>query len=341
VDLGVAVGQRVAVVGTGANGAAIAADLTRAGLDVALIDQWPAHVEAMRVDGVRVEMPDSSVTTRVDAFHLCDVATMRHPFDIVLVAMKAYDTRWACELIRPLLTPQSLVVGVQNGMTIDDMAAVVGPQRTIGCVIEVAANMFEPGVVHQQTPIWFGLGAVDMGTQSRVGEVAQVMRAAGAVTVTEEVRSAKWMKLVANAAELGPSAILNLPLADAIAVPGMHDFMVRAGQEAARTAVALGHRLMPIFGVAEAKDFTPEKYAVELLNGVLADYTLPDTRTTVLQDWMKGRRAEVEEINGLVVRSQQALGGSAPVNDRILEVARRIERRDIGPDPSNVRLLVS
>jgi 2-dehydropantoate 2-reductase len=332
--------QRIAVVGTGANGAAIAADLTRAGQAVTLIEQWPAHVEAMRAHGVRVDMPDSSATTQVDAYHLCDVATMREPFDIVLVAMKAYDTRWACELVKPLLMAESLVVGVQNGMTIDDMADVVGPARTVGCVIEVAANMFEPGIVQQQAPIWFAVGALEHGTQGRIGEVEQVMKAAGTVSVTKEIRSAKWMKLVANASELVPSAILNLPLAEALAVPRMRDFMLQAGQEAGRTAVALGHRLMPIFGVAEAKDSTPEEYAEELLNGVLADYTLPDTRTTVLQDWMKGRRAEIEEINGLVVRSQKNLGGSAPANARIVEVARRIERGDIAPDPSNVRLLL-
>lgn len=332
--------QRIAVVGTGANGAAIAADLTRAGLDVTLIEQWPAHVEAMRAHGVRVDMRDSSVTTQVDAYHLCDVATMRDPFDIVLVAMKAYDTRWACELIKPLLTSDSLVVGVQNGMTIDEMADVVGPERTIGCVIEVAANMFEPGVVQQQAPLWFAIGAFQEATQARIGEVEQVMKASGAVSVTDDIRSAKWMKLVANASELVPSAILDLPLAEAIAVPGMRDFMLRAGQEAGRTAVALGHRLVPIFGVAEAKGSTPEEYAEELLNGVLADYTLPDTRTTVLQDWMKGRRAEIEEINGVVVSAQENLGGSAPANARIVEVARRIERGTINADPSNVHLLV-
>jgi 2-dehydropantoate 2-reductase len=162
---------RVAVLGTGANGAAIAADLTRAGLDVTLIEQWPAHVEAMRARGVTVNMADSTVTTRVEAFHLCDVATMRAPFDVVLVAVKAYDTRWACELIKPLLQPDSLVVGVQNGMTIDDMADVVGRERTVGCVIEVAANMFEPGVIQQQAPIWFAIGALHEATQRRIGVV--------------------------------------------------------------------------------------------------------------------------------------------------------------------------
>ncbi|EBM0725570.1 hypothetical protein XE97_24730, partial [Salmonella enterica subsp. enterica serovar Senftenberg] len=216
-----------------------------------------------------------------------------------------------------------------------------GRERTIGCVIEVAANMFEPGVIQQQAPIWFAIGALHEATQGRIGTVEEVMKAAGTVMVTDDIRSAKWMKLVANASELVPSAILNLPLAEAIAVPDMHGFMLRAGEEAARTAVALGHRLMPIFGVADVRDSSPEAYAAELLNGVLADYTLPDTRTTVLQDWMKGRRAEVNEINGLVVRAQEAVGGQAPANARVVEVALRIESGELDADPSNVRLLLA
>lgn len=63
-----------------------------------------------------------------------------------------------------------LVVGIQNGMTMDDMASIFGPQRTLGAVIETASNMFEPGIVNRQTPrgaTWFGLGAYDESTRSR------------------------------------------------------------------------------------------------------------------------------------------------------------------------------
>ena len=100
------VDTRIAVVGAGANGAAIGADLTRAGFDVTFIEQWPAHVETMRAKGVRVEMPEETLTTLVRVFHLCEVATLREEFDIVLIAVKAYDTRWACELIKPLVSPK-------------------------------------------------------------------------------------------------------------------------------------------------------------------------------------------------------------------------------------------
>lgn len=334
--------KRIAVVGTGANGAAFGADMVRAGCDVTFIEQWPAHVEAMRTHGLRVEMPDEILTTEVRTFHMCEVATLREPFDVVFLGVKAYDTRWACELIKPLVAPDGLVVGLQNGMTIDDVAAIMGPERTLGAVIEVAAYMFEPGVVGRQTGpegTWFGIGAFDERTRGREAEAVDILRHAGAAEIKEDIRSAKWMKLVVNASEFLPSAILNLPLAEAIEVPGMREVMMASGREAVRTALALGHDLVPIFGNTHVEANDPDGYATVLLDAVLSDWTLPDTKVTVLQDWIKARRAEVDDINGLVVREQEKLGGAAPVNAGLVEIAHRIERGELAADPANAELL--
>lgn len=335
--------QKIAFVGTGAQGAGIGADLIRAGLDVTFIEQWPAHVDAMNSRGIEVRMPGSTVITPVTAIHLCDVATLREPFDIVFVLVKAYDTRWACELIKPLVAPRGLVVGLQNGMSIDDMASIVGPERTIGAVIEMASNMWEPGIVNRQTPpdkAWFAVGALDPAQSDRAAEVQDVLRHAGTVEVSQDIRSAKWMKLIANAGELVPSAILNLPLEDAMNVPGVLDYMIECGREAARVAVADGATLVPIFGMTAEDVTSPDQYAEDLLGMVRSHFSLPDTKTTVLQDWLKGRRAEVSEVNGLVVDLAKRNGGSAPANERTVELAHRIEAGTLAADPSNVDLLL-
>jgi 2-dehydropantoate 2-reductase len=336
--------NKIAVVGTGAIGAAVGADLTRAGLDVTLIDQWPSHVEAMRANGVRVEMPEETLTVPVRALHLCEVATLREPFDIVLIVVKAYDTRWACELIKPMVKPTGLVVGLQNGMTIDDVASIVGQERTLGAVVEIASNMFEPGVVERQTPpsgTWFAIGADDESTRGRESEVGELLRHAGTTEISNDIRSAKWMKLVVNASEFLASSILNLPLADAVQVPGVREVMREAGKEAIETALGLGHRLVPIFGKDRVDENDPDHYANALLDAVLSDWTLPDTRVAVLQDWMKGRRAEVDEINGLVVAGQREIGGIAPVNSKLVDIAHQIESGKLKADPSNATLLRS
>lgn len=323
---------RIAVLGTGAQGAGLGADLVRAGHDVTFIEQWPAHVEAMRARGIEVRMPRETTVTEVTALHFCEVATIRRPFDIVLVVVKAYDTRWAVELIAPVLAPDGLVVGVQNGMTMDDIAAVVGPERTLGAVIEMASNMFEPGIVNRQNApadSWFTVGGTHPAAQARAAEVQRVMAACGTVEISDDIRSSKWMKLVANAGELVPSAILDLPLYDAVRLPGVHEFMIACGAEAARAALADGSRLVSIFGIDQAEVTDPHEYAARLLGEVLDKYSLPDTRTTVLQDWMKGRRSEYRELNGLVADVLQRAGESAPLNARVVDLAARIERGEI------------
>lgn len=335
--------ERIAIVGAGANGAAIGADLTRAGLDVTLIEQWPAHVAAMREHGVRVQMPDETITTQVRAYDLCDVATLRQPFDLVFVLVKAYDTRWACELIKPLLTDDAIVLGLQNGMALDDIADVVGSNRTLGAVIEVSSNMFDPGVVNRQSPpsrSWFAIGSFDPSTAGREVEVAEVLSNAGTVEISDDIRSSKWMKLVVNAAELVPSAILDLPLAEAVRTPGMREFMLGAGKEAARAAVVSGNSLRPIFGLENLDLTSPDSVVEGLFDTVLNHYTLETTRTTVLQDWMKSRRSEVAEINGLVLEVLRGAGEPAPFNERVVEIARLIENGDIPADPSNLSRLL-
>jgi 2-dehydropantoate 2-reductase len=237
-----------------------------------------------------------------------------------------------------------LVVGLQNGMSIDDIASVLGPQHTVGAVIEMASNMFIPGIVNRENSpetAWFAVGAIDESVAPRVPEVWEVLRHAGTVEISNDIRSSKWMKLTANAGELIPSAILGLPLADAAADPSIREFMDRCCIESAYAAVASGSRLRQVFGLVEADVTTPERYAPRLLDIVLERFSSPTTKTTVLQDWLKGRRAEVQEINGTVVRAMARVGLMAPANQRTVEVALRIEAGELTPSPDNAMLLLA
>ena len=124
-------------------------------------------------------------------------------------------------------------------------------------------------------------------------------------------------------------------------MPGIREVMTAAGNEAIRTPLALGHQLVPIFGKSHVEENDPSHYATALLDTVLSEWTLPNTRVAHLQDWMKGRRAEVDEINGIVVAEQQTMGGTAPVNATLVDIAYRIERGELKADPSNAALLLS
>ena len=334
--------KKIAVIGTGANGASIGADFVQAGYDVTYIEQWPDHVEAMNRKGVTVNMPDETVVTKVVAKHLCQVAELTDKFDLVFMLVKAYDTRWAAELIKPVLAEDALVVGLQNGMSIDDLVDILGAERVMGAVIECCSNMFEPGVCNRETPpsgSWFALGGLTPSTQARADDVAEVLRHAGTVEVYDDIRSAKWMKLVANASELVPSALLNQPLHEVVQDPEMVDYMKACAKEALAVCIGSGSKIVPIFGLKEAQQ-DPDLYAVELFDQVIAHFTFPNTLTTVLQDWRKGRRAEIHEINGLVVREGARLGIPTPANSITLDIASRIEVGELEAGADNRALIL-
>jgi 2-dehydropantoate 2-reductase len=334
---------RIAFLGTGAQGASIAADFVVAGLDVTFIDQWPAHVEAMRANGLTVNLPERVIHTPVNAIHLCEIAEVKQPFDIIFMVVKAYDTRWATEMIKPVLAKDGFVVGLQNGMTHEDIAEIVGPERTIGAVIEIASNMWEPGITNRQNDIdtsWFAMGAVDPAQQHRVDGIAALLRNSGTVEVVDDIHSAKWMKLIVNAAELIPSAIINSALRPAAEDKAFLEVMRLAGYEAMAAALADGATIMPIIGMPPTMSNDPDAYVDEIFDMVLSTFSADDTLTCSLQDWRKGRRAEIDEVNGLVIEKLKAAGKDAPMNTRVVEMAFQIEAGALELSEKNAAALI-
>lgn len=333
-------GQRVAVLGSGANGSSIGADLHVNGVEVTLIEQWPAHVEAIRAEGLTIRMPDRELRVEPRVMHLCEVATLRQRFDVVLMLVKAYDSRWAAELIRPHLADDGLLAAVQNGMSTRDIADIVGADRTMGTVIEISSTMYDPGIVNRHSGpdrSWFAVGGLPGSTaRGREEQVAALLRHSGSVAIVDDIEATKWMKLVSNASVLVPTASLGLPMLDALAVPGMRDLMLRSGQEALDVGAALGHPVLPIFGLSESDLATPETVVETLLDTLYTGFVRAGATTTVLQDWTKGRHSEVDDLNGTVAREGRRVGVPTPVNDAVVAIAHRIEGGELSPEPANL-----
>lgn len=327
--------QRIAVLGAGANGASIGADLIRAGLDVTLVEQWPAHVERMRSEGLTIETPDETFRVEPHVIHLCEVAELRGRFDVVLMLMKAYDAGWAARLIAPHLADDGLMAGVQNGMTTGDVESAVGAARTIGTVIECSSTMDEPAVVHRHTPVaasWFATGTLPGGPgREREEEVAALLRHSGTVAHVDDIESAKWMKLVSNATLLVTSAALGLPMLDAIRTEGYRDVMVAAGNEALAVGAALDYGVLPIFGLTEDEIRDRSRIVDVMTDKLFAGFVVPGATTTVLQDWRRGRHSEVDDLNGHVSRRGREVAVPTPVNDVVVDLAHRIERGELEP----------
>ena len=334
-------GKKIAVLGAGAIGSSIAADLTQAGLDVTVIDQWPAHVEAMQAAGLRVTMTDNDVQTAVRALHLCDLASTALEFDIVFLAVKSNDHRWMAEYIKPRLKPDGILVGTQNGMNDDSIAEIIGRGRTLGCVVELQAELFTPGLIKRNTTrqgSWFSVGELDGAYTPRVREIETIMRNVGKVEVTNNIYGAKWTKLIANTMTMGPFGLLGLRNFEAAALPGMLDISLRLGKESLAVGDALGYRMEPLFGL-RADEFagSSDENLVTTMETLMSH--VGGGRTAPIHDHIKGRASEIEFISGVVSRKGRELGIATPLNDAVVEIDRQINRGEIKMERANFELL--
>ncbi len=333
---------RIAVLGAGAIGSSVSADLIDAGYNVTVIDQWPAQVEALRSRGLRIVMPDRDLHTSVRAMHLCDLAAADPRFDIVLLAVKSYDTRWLAQLIEPFLLPEGWFVGVQNSMNDETLAAIVGRPRVVGCCLELSAEIFTPGIVQRNTSrtgTWFGLGELDGKLTERVYALEKMFRNIGKVTVTSNIFGTKWTKLIANTMTMGPFGLLGLKNWEAAELPGMFEISVKLGRESLAVGTALGYRMEPIFGLL-ADEFAgaTDEVLVTAMKTLLG-HVGRNSRTAVVHDNLKGRRTELEYISGLVASKGRELGIPTPCNAAVAEIDRRIHAGTLRMEPSNFELL--
>ena len=336
--------KKIAVLGCGAIGSSISADLTQAGYDITIIDQWPAQVETLRSTGLHIQMTDGNLQVPVRAHHLCDLASLNLEFDIVFLAVKSYDSRWMAELIKPYLKCSGVLVPTQSGMNDDSIASLIGRERTLGCVVELSAAIFTPGLVQRNTThngTWFAVGELDGSYTERVREIQSILGNVGRCDVTNNIYGAKWTKLIANTMTAGPFGLLGLRNCEAAELPGMFDISLNLGRESLAVGVATGYRIEPLFGL-RADEFAGDNDDVlTTIVKTLVRHLGSRSRTAPTHDHIKGRRGEIEFISGVVVRRGKDLGIPTPFNDAVVEIDRLINTGQIKMDPSNFELLKS
>jgi 2-dehydropantoate 2-reductase len=217
----------------------------------------------------------------------------------------------------------------------------VGKKRTIGCVVELSSEMTQPGIVQRNTPkeqTWFGIGSGKNKNVSAINEIRDILSCAGTVSVCENILSAKWMKLLVNTMSLGPFALLGLPVQAGLSETGMREIVIKIGQEAMLLGEALGFEPEPIMGLTKEEMRQSNRLPEKLLD-TLVGHIGPAARDCILQDFLKGRRTEMEMINGLVVEESEKIGKYAPYNAAMVEIGAMISSGEISPKPGNIELL--
>jgi 2-dehydropantoate 2-reductase len=344
--------KRIAVVGAGAVGCHLGGHLSRAGNDVTLIDGWPEHVEAIRKHGLQLSgmTDEESCTVAVPTMHVTEVQRLskERPIDIAIVSSKSYDTGWCAALIRPYLSEAGFVVSAQNSINEETIAGVVGWDRTVGCIVgnNFAVDLYEPGHVRRTMPRDFNttsifLGEVHGRVTPRVQELHALFAPIDGAAVTTNLWGVRWSKLCVNGMRNGVSAATGMSGNERDAHPKIRRVVIRLAGEAVMVGRALGYDLEHITGLAPhlllaaSQGNTRALAEVEkhMQGGTSAGARSNLQRPSMAQDIQKGRRTEIGEINGFIVRKAEAMGLAAPTHQRIVEIVRQVERGEVSPRP--------
>jgi 2-dehydropantoate 2-reductase len=347
------VGKKIAIVGAGAVGGYTGAHLVRSGEDVTFIDPWPEHVEHMRRHGLRVtharEVPEFTVPVR--ALHITDAQSLakEKPVDIAFICMKSYDTAWAAMLIRQYLAPDGYVVSLQNCMNEETIAGVVGWGRTMGCIASsITVNLSEPGHIHRgagkggAAHTVYRTGEVHGRITARAEEVCRLVGTADSAKVTANLWGERWSKLVANVMANGLSAATGLASNQILDNDAIRRFSTKLGSEAIRVGQALGYALEEVLHLSPetlaraGEDDTEAEKICDAQRVKDAGRLSSEQRPSMGQDMQKGRRTEIQFLNGLVVREGERLGMACRANALLTELVTRVERGELKADPKHI-----
>jgi 2-dehydropantoate 2-reductase len=342
---------RVAIVGAGAVGSLVGAGLVQAGHEVVLIDGWPAHVEAIRSNGLALIDAGTPILARPAALHIGQVQELRRaPVELAILCVKLYDTDWAAALIAPHLAPGAPLVTLQNALVEERVAAVVGWGRTIGCIGSgLHVGLREPGVVvrHRQARISnhavFHVGEVHGRVTERARLIAELLGAVDVADVTTNLWGERWAKLTANAMASGLDALSGLGHRAMFANPLARRVMTRVAAEALAIGQAQGFEVEPVFGLPAARWCAPEgdagaARAIASAFDAQARAVGESSRSGSAQDLAKGRPTEVPFFNGLIVERAASL--AVPLNRAIAEGVAACERGAPVPGAAVLRRLL-
>jgi 2-dehydropantoate 2-reductase len=312
----------IAVVGAGALGCLFGGLLARAGAAVTLIGR-AGHVEAIGRDGLVLESGGRKETIPLVATQ--NMSAVRGA-GLLLFCVKSTDTEAVARAIAPDLSPATVVLSLQNG--VDNVERIHAQLRAhvhadvaneiFPGLVYAAAQMAGPGHVRHTGGGGIVIGQLaasrrpDGEDRTLLDAIAALFAGAGvAVRVSDEVEVELWTKLVMNCAYNAISALGGAPYGEMVALADIRTVMRDAVREVAAVAAAKDIRLPE--SIVDA--------AIKLADG------MPMQISSTAQDIRRGRRTEIDHLNGYVVRAGQALGVATPVNRTLYALMKLLERR--------------
>lgn len=294
--------MRVAIMGSGGVGGYFGARLVKGGADVTFIARG-AHLAAMREHGLTVESAhEPLVLPQVNA---TDDPSTIGPVDLVLFAVKLWDTEAAAVSLKPIMRPDSAIISLQNGVQKDDtLRAVFGKAAVMGGVAYMATTVVRPGVIGQTGAMQKMIFGEFDGRRSPRAEAFLAACKAGGIDaeISADIRRAIWEKYVFLVGLSGATTSTRNTLGPILANPKSRRLLL----DLMRETVAVGRA----HGVDLPADFADTRLA-------FADTLPPDMTSSMFHDLNRGRPLELRWLSGGVADLGAAVGVSTPANSAV------------------------
>ncbi len=292
--------MKIAVLGAGAVGSYFGAKLGRAGFDVTFISRGET-LKALSEKGLKVKSFQGD-------FELAQVKATGNPeeigpVDLLLFCVKSYDTESALQQALPVIGSKTLVLSLQNGVdNPEKIGAAIGHEKVLAAVVSIGAEMESAGVMRHTSMGRIEFGRLDGKLTDEVKSVEGLFRKAEVdVRISENIVKAQWRKLLWNAAFNPVSVLTGATLGQMLECPDARSLL----QQMMTEGLAVAEKL----GIAMEPDFIEKNMKLHP--------TLKEFKTSMLQDYLKGKKIELEAIAGIIPGRGRGLGVATPCSTTV------------------------
>lgn len=326
--------MKIVIVGAGAVGGVLAAFLSHHKYDVELVCKHKEIVEAIANNGLRVEGIKGRLITYPHS--VMDISQISSKPDIIFLATKAYDLQDIAHAILPFLKEDTMVVSLQNGICEDQIAAIVGAQRTVGCVVGWGATLLGFGRMELTSDGSFVFGELNNEITHRLLLLRSICEKIFPVQITSNIYGALYSKLIVNSCITTLGAITGLYLGDLLKIRTARNLFLAIFTEAVMVARAAGiklervaNRLNP-YQFALTKKEMQRKFTFSLLKKhlfiLIIGYRFRRLKSSSLQSLERGRPTEIDYLNGYIVQKATEFKVAVPINSRLISLVKDIEK---------------
>ena len=302
--------MKIAVIGTGAMGSIYAGLLASVGNEVWAVDVWREHIDAINTNGLRIEGASGDRTVKVNATtDTADIGTC----DLVIIATKGAYVGEAARSATSLLDEDTPVLTIQNGLGAAERICehLPGERVLIGVAGGFGASMKGPGHAHHNGMELIRLGEMNGDISPRLDKVAAAWKEAGFnIGTYDDIQQLVWEKFICNVSLSGPTTVLEKTIGETMADENAWGIALSCGLEAYEAGVAKGVQFSFDDATAYITAFAEK---------------MPDARPSMLQDYLAGRRTEIDAINGMVPVVAREVGTAAPTNEVITALVKAKE----------------